>query len=134
MLSKFKIITDEISKATGIDKDLFLFKLDKEKLTHQNDSMIEYDKHFIFNHTFLEYQYRENIKHQWRSITFRISKEVIEEFIRFINLILKKINEREINIESFSKEFKYIENNFPYFFGYKKGEDYFVNFAEKQIN
>lgn len=131
MLSKFKIITDEISKTTGIDKNLFLLNLKEEEEVYKDYCITEYKEHKISNYPFLGYQYRQNTKEKWCSISFRISKVEAKNLQQLINPILLKIKENKLDIENYTKSISYSENNFNYFTCILKGEYFIVDLAKK---
>ena len=130
MSSKFQIITDKISKATGINKNLFLFKLLEEEV-YKDYSITEYKEHKISNHPFLAYQYRKNTKEKWHSISFRISREEAKDFQDIINPILKELNENELTLENFTKTISYDEDNFNYFTCSLKDGYFLLELAQK---
>ncbi|MBC7523481.1 MAG: hypothetical protein H7239_03475 [Flavobacterium sp.] len=131
MLSNFKIITDEISKATGIDNNLFLLNLKEEEEVYKDYCITEYNEHEISNYHFLGYQYRKNIKEKWCSISFRISKKEAKNLQKIINPILKKMKENKLDLENYAKNISYNVDNFNYFTCLLKGEYFIVDLAKK---
>jgi len=104
----YSILTDELSKRAGIHKELFELSEEKTgKKIHEDNEYRVFEKHNIKNHFYNDYQYKENYKQGWKSITFSVPTDIAHEFFGIVNSILEENNENLIDLDNIKDEIEY---------------------------
>ncbi|WPR72935.1 hypothetical protein SLW70_07395 [Flavobacterium sp. NG2] len=105
----YSIFTDELSKRAGIHKELFELSEKKtgKKIQEDNEYKVLEKHNIIKNHFYNDYQYKENYKQGWKSITFSIPTDIAHEFFGIVNSILEENNENSIDLDNIKNEIVY---------------------------
>ena len=128
----YSILTDELSKRAGINKELFELSEEKTgKKIHEDNEYRVFEKHNIKNHFYNDYQYRENYKQGWKSITFSIPTDIANEFFGIVNSILEENNENLIDLKNIPNEIEYYSDGIISFLSLKQDGFYQVEIVNR---
>ena len=128
----YSILTDELSKRAGINKELFELSEEKTgKKIHEDNEYRVFEKHNIKNHFYNDYQYRENHKQGWKSITFSIPTDIANEFFGIVNSILEENNENLIDLKNIPNEIEYYSDGIISFLSLKQDGFYQVEIVNR---
>ena len=128
----YSILTNELSKRAGIHKELFELSEDKTgKKIHEDNEYRVFEKHNIKNHFYNDYQYRENYKQGWKSITFSVPTDIANEFFGIVNSILEENNEKLINRDNIPNVIEYYSDGIISFLSLKQDGFYKVEIANR---
>ena len=128
----YSILTNELSKRAGIHKELFELREEKTgKKIHEDNEYRVFEKHNIKNHFYNDYQYRENYKQGWKSITFSVPTDIANEFFGIVNSILEENNEKLINRDNIPNVIEYYSDGIISFLSLKQNGFYKVEIANR---
>ena len=128
----YSILTNELSKRAGIHKELFELCEEKTgKKIHEDNEYRVFEKHNIKNHFYNDYQYRENYKQGWKSITFSVPTDIANEFFGIVNSILEENNEKLINRDNIPNVIEYYSDGIISFLSLKQNGFYKVEIANR---
>lgn len=128
----YSVLTNELSKRAGIHKELFELREEKTgKKIHEDNEYRVFEKHNIKNHFYNDYQYKENYKQGWKSITFSVPTGIAQEFFEIVNSILKESNENLIDLDKIPNKIEYSNDGIISFLSLKQDGFYQVEIANR---
>ncbi len=128
----YSTLTDELSKRTGIHKELFELSEEKagKKIQEDNEYRV-FEKHNIKNYFYNDYQYKENYEQGWKSITFSVPTDIAHEFIGIVNSIFEENNENLIDLDNIKDEIGYYNDGIISLLILKQNGFYQVEIAKR---
>lgn len=129
----YSILSQELVKQAGINKEIFDFNHADEKPIHEDNELIIFPKHEINLYYYSHFQYKENIKQRWKCVTLSIPLEIAKEFFSILNSIFEKYGRELIDINNLPDNFDYNDETIFYLVGVKNGKYYELDIAEREV-
>lgn len=125
----YEALVESLSEKSGISRNMF--NLDFEKSRENGLTMI--DGRDSNNYFFSRYEYWQNSDYGgWKSIVLYIPNEILIEFLRILNQVLKENNEEIIDLNNIPEEFSRNSDDggFNTLLGLRKEGYYRIEFAQ----